>query len=68
MKAMWEVIIGDAFQAVVCQKHASEIIKDLDPTADPELNYNNEELGIWINEDVYGQIENPECYDCAKGY
>lgn len=64
---MWEVIIGD-FTAVVCAKHAGDIIKDLDPSADPALNYNNETLDIYINEDFYGQLTTNECWDCEKGH
>lgn len=66
-KPMWEVIIS-GFTAVVCAKHASDIIKDLDPEANPALNYNNEQLDIWINEDVYGQLSTNECWDCEKGH
>ena len=64
---MWEIIIGD-FTAVVCAKHAGDVIGDLDPSADRTLNYNNESLDIYINEDVYGQLTTNVCWDCEKGH
>lgn len=60
----WEVHLGSDFQAVICHRHAAEMIAELDPAADPGSNYHDEDADISITEDFFGQIENPECWDC----
>lgn len=63
---LWEVHLGDDFQTAVCSRHAAEIIKAVEPTADPTVDYINDQTGIWIVEDVFGQIEHDKCWDCEQ--
>lgn len=64
MDNLWEVHLGDDFQAVVCASHAAKLIGEIDSEADRTIDYINDQTGIWVVEDVFGQIETDECYDC----